>query len=707
MNSLKIKILGLTTVMMVIAVSLTAWHNLETQKAMLSQVATRNGLILGETIRNSIITDMANGQSAKVSTILGKIKKGPAIKSVRIFDETGRILNSAELKEIGDPITSIDLFAYRSKKLSFTHWHKGQECQITTVPIYNAPTCHKCHDKTKHVLGILNVHLSLSDLDTLQKKGREATLLSSATMLFILILTITAFILVYVDAPIRKLVAAMNQVEQGNFEKASVSVQNTDEMALLTSKFNLMVKRLKNLIETKLCHEREIAVTQEKLAHHEKIQYMNTTLEERLKEIEYLNITLKERIQEIEGANYKIADLASALEDKNTTLEQAVNRLSALYKMGLAINSTMDLERLFDLLIRKTTVTLNARIGYILLLDKNSSVLKIGGAVGIPDHIDNKIQIPLKAGGVSHWVIENRQPRLLRGMDDAKDLSRISRLGFIRKTVICAPLIVKDEVIGTITVANKLDESAFTLEDLELLSIIAAQASIAIKNARLYEEQQTTYLGTVQALVSAIEANDAYTRGHSERVTRYSLALTRRIGLPADAAKSLEHAAILHDIGKIGIDVTLLHKKEKLSAADIEILRRHPIIGGRILEPINFLKRVQKIIEQHHERFDGKGYPYGISGKNLLIESRILAVADAYDAMTTDRPYRKALSREAAIKEIENQAGLQFDPQVVKAFVCICKEGSIHGPSGIHVNSSLYPTSHEFSAKTWVRDAGS
>ena len=168
-------------------------------------------------------------------------------------------------------------------------------------------------------------------------------------------------------------------------------------------------------------------------------------------------------------------------------------------------------------------------------------------------------------------------------------------------------------MIGTITIANPIDGSCFGLPDLELLSTIAAQASIAIRNARLYEAQETTYLNTVQALVSAIEASDAYTRGHSERVTRYSVALAKRMGMDGDPLKQLEQAAILHDIGKIGIDVALLHKKEKLTAADIDVLKLHPSIGVRILEPIHFLGTVRDIIEQHHERYRRQRLPEGVA----------------------------------------------------------------------------------------------
>jgi len=678
MNSLKFKILGLTSVIMIAAVCLTAWHNVKTQKALLSQIATENSRVLGETIRTSIITNNSHGEMTEVISLFEKIVKEPAFKAVRIFDDTGRILISADPGEIGAPVLSRDLLAYRNGQLSYIDMVMGTEYQKTLIPIHNTEACFSCHDKTKELVGILEVDLSLSELDALKSMGRKSTLLSSMGMLAFLILTITSFILFYVDTPIRKLMNSMDLVERGNFERAYTVVQSSVEMEQLTSKFNMMVDRLKELIETKVRHERELAVNKEKIAFHEEIRGMNLTLEERLKEIEYLNITLEERIEEIEEAHFRITDLASELETKNSTLEQAVSHLSSLNKMSFALNSTMDQDRLFSLLIRKTRDALKAKIGYILLLNDEGDALRLGASIGLPDHVDPNLIVPLRVGGISNWVIKNRCPLLIQDFKQPQRFDEFSYLGFRRESVIYAPLVANDEVTGIICMANRADDSSFFPEDLKLLSTIAAQASVAINNAKLYEDQEMTYLNTVQALVSAIEANDAYTRGHSDRVRRYSVGVARHMGLPEKMVKRLEQAAILHDIGKIGIAVTLLHKEDSLSPDDIDILRQHPQIGVRILEPIRFLSEVKKIIEQHHEQFDGRGYPNGISGEEILLEARILSVADTFDAMTSDRPYRQALTIEDAIMEIREQSGFQFDPKVAEAFITFyqyCNEG--------------------------------
>ena len=682
MNSLKIKFLGLCGLILLVAIGLTTWYNLQTQKAMLTKVATEHGRLLVETIRNSIITDMANGKNDRVAHILGKINDEPGINNVRIFDESGRILMAADAEEIGELVSTSELMAYRTGNFSYTNLeHEGSRFN-SLVPIYNHPTCYTCHDESNKVLGILNLELSLDELSHMQASGRNATMIASGVMLVILILTISAFLLVYVDSPIRKLVTAMDQVEQGNFESAHTLVTSSDEMTLLASKFNYMVMRLRELMENTVKNEREMAISQEKLAHSEEVHSMNMALEERLKEIEYLNINLEERIEEIEEANYRIADLASELEGKNIGLSQAIERLQALYKMGLAINATMDLDKLLDLLSHKVMETLKAQVGYILMCNEKTGNLIVGGAAGISADFNRDIEIPLKPGGVSYWVINHNQSKLVEDVDRIREFSKMSRLGFIRESVICAPLTNKEKVIGTITIANPVDGSSFNESDLELLSTIAAQASVAIHNARLYEEQEQSYFNTVQALVSAVEASDAYTRGHSERVTRYSVSLARHMSVDAETLKHLEQAAILHDIGKIGIDVALLHKKEKLTAADIDVLKLHPSIGVRILEPIHFLSTVRQIIEQHHERYDGKGYPKGLTGEEWRIEAKILAVCDTYDAMTSDRPYRKALSHEIAIQEIQDHAGSQFDPAVAAAFIALCNEGQLPRWSG-------------------------
>lgn len=698
MLSLKSKFLILSTLIALMVVSLSMWHHLAAHRETLNQLAMQHSRILGDTIRNSVITFMRSGENDRVAEILEEIQTEPTLEFVQIFDESGRILRSGRSESVGDLVPAVDLIAYRSQQFSSRHEHNGQIFQARILPIYNEPDCHACHDQSERVLGILSIHIAIDNLASMHNQLNFRAIASSFPMLLFLILAITGFVMYYVEKPLRNLVGAMNHLEKGEFDQATVSLTTSKEMAQLSDKFNRMVERLRSQIHEMVRQEREIAVGKEQLAHQEQIEAMNTTLEERLKEIEYLNASLEQRIGEIEEANYRIADLAGELESKNTTLQQAVHRLSALYNMGLAINSTMNQGKLFQLLIEATVDTLKASAGYILLFDRETHELAIGGSFGLPSPPASGMRIPLENGGVSHWVIENRKPLLIQNINDADHFNKVSRLGFTRETVICAPLMVNGDPIGTITMANRRDGSSFYTEDLELLSTIAGQASIAIKNAQLYEEQQTTYLNTVQALVSAIEASDAYTHGHSERVTRISLALARRLSLPPERLKRLEQAAVLHDIGKIGIDRELLHKTGDLTHQNVQALHQHPLIGVKILEPIQFLKDVRKIIAQHHERYDGKGYPNHLKGDEILMEARILAVADTFDAMISDRPYREALSFEAAVEEIRGHTGTQFDPIVAETFLEMIQKGGFRqhlpgktvNPHPVH-NESILP----------------
>ncbi|HEY5973553.1 MAG TPA: HD domain-containing phosphohydrolase, partial [Geobacteraceae bacterium] len=664
MNSLKVKILGIVCIIVVAIVTAAGVVNFQLQKQLIDSINDQNSFVLTETIKNSISDVMRTGHSDQVRVILSRISSQDVIKSIRIFDTNGKILNSANHAEIGKSIPADDLIASKS---GISHHHTNGISTSMAV-IRNSPACHGCHDASKETLGVLQVDVSLDYLDTILTSIKNNSLLSTAIIILLITITISFFLIFYVDKPIRQLISSMHELEHGDFEAKTV-IKSSTEMQLLSGKYNEMVDRIKELMTTAVSHERELALAQGKLAHHQEIHQMNQRLEEQIREIEGLNVSLEEHIEEIEEANYKIADLAGELEDKNTNLEKAVTRLSTLYKVGLAINSTMELDTLFKLIVDTTTATLSAQIAYIILYDRDKESLKVTTMTGHGPLPAGGSFIPMKPSSVSTWVVNNCKPLLITDINDTPQFDRFSALGYERKTLICAPLITKDEIIGTITVVNKNDNTTYTNDELELLSTIAAQASIAIKNAKLYDEQQKTYMNTIHALVSAIEASDSYTRGHSERVTRYSLSLAKKLGLPQERLKIIERAAILHDIGKIGIDLSLLHKEGKLTPEDIFDLQQHPLIGMKILEPIEFLHDVRLCIGQHHERFDGKGYPNSISSDQMLIESRILAIADAFDAMTSNRPYRRALPLTIAVKELTDNAGTQFDPHMVPHFI--------------------------------------
>ena len=242
------------------------------------------------------------------------------------------------------------------------------------------------------------------------------------------------------------------------------------------------------------------------------------------------------------------------------------------------------------------------------------------------------------------------------------------------RSILYVPLYAKDQIIGIIGMIDKRSEIPFSIEDLELLTTIASEAAVAVENFNLYNELKKSYFDTIRALVNTIEAKDPYTFGHSERVTELSLLIARELGLSERSQEILRHASILHDVGKIGVSLNILHKNMTLSPDEKAIIQEHSLIGSKIIDHINFLKDVREGIKYHHERYDGHGYPEGLGPTQVSIETRILAVADAFDAMTSDRPYRGAQTVDEALQELRRCAGTQFDPAIVDIFIKVVKD---------------------------------
>lgn len=235
-------------------------------------------------------------------------------------------------------------------------------------------------------------------------------------------------------------------------------------------------------------------------------------------------------------------------------------------------------------------------------------------------------------------------------------------------SLLAVPLKTKRHMIGWILLASfnkgrRLDEG-----HRKLLSIMGARAAAAIENARLYEDLQATFRQTIEGLAKAIDKMDRYTSGHSDRVAVYSTFLAKRLGLTEEVVDVVRQSALMHDIGKIGC-VLNLNKPGKLSQEEYEVFKKHPQYGRDIIEPIRFLHPLMPGVHSHHERWDGRGYPAGIKGTEIPLMARIIAVGDAYDAMTSNRAYRRALPHEIALGEIERCSGTQFDPEVAAAFV--------------------------------------
>lgn len=264
----------------------------------------------------------------------------------------------------------------------------------------------------------------------------------------------------------------------------------------------------------------------------------------------------------------------------------------------------------------------------------------------------------------------------------ANTLKEISRLGvydFITQPINLEKLfflIKKGIELHSLAIANRRLTQSLSEHNVSLQkqnTLLAKRIEESTKNlTRLYEDLRTTYMRTIKVLAQAIDARDHYTHSHSENVAKYSVAIAEEMGLSVKEIETIREACELHDLGKIGIIDNILSKPSSLTQEEWEQIKRHPAIGAQILEPLTFLNDVIELVRQHHEHYDGTGYPEGRRGEDIVFGARIINLADAYEAMTSARAYRKTpLTKNEAVAEIKKNRGTQFDPKVVDAFLRI------------------------------------
>jgi HD-GYP domain-containing protein (c-di-GMP phosphodiesterase class II) len=241
-----------------------------------------------------------------------------------------------------------------------------------------------------------------------------------------------------------------------------------------------------------------------------------------------------------------------------------------------------------------------------------------------------------------------------------------------------APLVVRGELFGILSIHRPAETTTFDSAEANFVQILLKKAALHIENTALYESLYNNLVNTLNSLVQAIEAKDPYTRLHSQRVTLYACGIAETLGLGEREMEALRFASPLHDIGKIGISDAILLKNGRPTEEEFATIRRHPELGAKILEPLGLLADEQSIILYHHERWDGRGYPSGRAGGDIPLLARIVTVADAYDAMTSDRIYRRARSHAMALEELLAHSARQFDPAVVEGFVRYAETANLH-----------------------------
>ncbi len=325
---------------------------------------------------------------------------------------------------------------------------------------------------------------------------------------------------------------------------------------------------------------------------------------------------------------------------------------------------------------RNLNAFLGAELTCFFLLEPNSGELSVAKVIGPEVQIDQGTRIRVGEGIVG-WVADKKEavtfcniredPDCFAKIGDRKGIS-MPEVGENTRSLVCMPLIAFEKLIGVIEIQNLSDQGC-TPESLAKLQPLVNIAALAIPR-RVTDE---SFAKLAEICVRFLEEKDPYTHGHSIRVMRYSMLLADKINLPAKEKGELRICGLLHDIGKVIVKDSLLRKKGRLTVSEYETVKMHPRIGSNITGKIS--KSFARKILSHHERYDGKGYPEGLKGKNIPLVSRLIAVADAFDAMTSARPYREKWPVEKAVEEIKRNSGTQFDPVLVENFVELFEQG--------------------------------
>ena len=349
-------------------------------------------------------------------------------------------------------------------------------------------------------------------------------------------------------------------------------------------------------------------------------------------------------------------DLTAAIQELSIAYEE----LSLLYRMT-GIISSLSIDDICNRMIEEAIDTIGVRTAAILFHDDKKDFLFTKICRGT---WDTDRTFP-RDHEVIWKAIELKKPSAFCRMADTEYRGYIPGISSI---MVC-PILGKAKTIGAIIVADKEDDQEFFSHDTKLLMAISSQAGLAIENAFLYSELEALLVGAIKSLVRALEATSYWTAGHTERVTEYAISIGRLLRLDADTLEKLKICSLLHDIGKIATPREILNKSRELSESEWLEMKKHPGVGAEILGEMKQFKDVIFGIKYHHEHWDGRESIYGLKNEEIPLLARILSVADTFDALTSDRPYRPKRSKEDAAKEIQRCSGSQFDPEIVKAFI--------------------------------------
>ncbi|HEX6034172.1 MAG TPA: HD domain-containing phosphohydrolase [Anaerolineales bacterium] len=370
-------------------------------------------------------------------------------------------------------------------------------------------------------------------------------------------------------------------------------------------------------------------------------------------------------------------------QDISTEMTSKEHQLEALMGIGSVINSSLGKKRVLEEVMDSLIKLMRAERGFLILRDPMDGRLKPETSRGI-DHINLEEEAFKVSGTIVRKVVETGVPILTtNAQQDPRFVGQESVVAFNLRSILCAPLKLKNALIGVLYVDNRVHTGIFRESDLNLITAFADQAAVAINNADLFEKLKRTnfqleaanielgiaYEATLRGWVRALDVRDKETEGHTQRVTVLTQRLAQAMGVDRDALEHITRGALLHDIGKMAISDEILRKQGPLTAEERVIMQKHPVYAYEMLSPIEFLRPAIDIPYCHHEKWDGTGYPRGLKGDEIPFAARIFPIIDVWDALTSDRPYRKAMSHDEVRQIVKADSGKHFDPVVVEAFM--------------------------------------
>lgn len=419
---------------------------------------------------------------------------------------------------------------------------------------------------------------------------------------------------------------------------------------------------------------------QEIAAHLElqrKLEELERRLGEREREIAQLRQMLEEREKQLQMLHKEVGTLEAQCLTLMNESERQIKQLRQILSLTAKINSSLELRSVLINILHAAEEITGAEASSILL---KSDAGELIFEVATGESVEALKRIAIKPGeGIAGYVVNTGKPVIVNDVArDPRHKQEVDEItGFKTRNLIAVPLRLDGEVIGVVEVLNKRDGEEFDEADLSDLMLLAGLSAIAIDKARKHEALHDLFLSSIRALTAALDARDPYTHGHSERVAQFALAIADELGMDEASKRRIELSALLHDIGKIGIDDSVLKKPGKFTDEEYEQMKTHPEKGYHILMLIKQLEPNLPGVRYHHERFDGSGYPLGLRGDEIPLDARIVAIADVFDALTSDRPYRSAYEPDRAIQIIRSEVGAHFDPNVFEAFMRAYEKGKI------------------------------